>query len=55
MAAIHFNFNTYRKPKIKADRSKLIKVFYPKFKNAEATIKDVRVEQNFGMSLLLIS
>ena len=31
------------------DGSKAIKVFYPKFKNGEATIKDVRVKQNFGM------
>ncbi len=48
LAAIHFNNNLRRGVKCKDDGSKRIKIFYPKFKNGEATIKDVRVNQNFG-------
>ena len=28
-----------------------VKVSYPKFKNGEATVRDVRVESNFGKPL----
>ena len=48
LAAIHFNFNLMRDTKKKADGSEQIRVLYPKFKNGEASIRDIRIEQNFG-------
>lgn len=40
-----------RDVKKKADDSEQIRVLYPKFKNGEASIRDIRVEQNFGKKL----
>lgn len=51
LAAIHFNFNLMRDVKKKADDSEQIRVLYPKFKNGEASIRGIRVEQNFGKKL----
>ena len=48
LAAVHFNFNLLRDTKKKADGSEQIHVIYPKFKDGEATVRDVRIEQNFG-------
>ena len=48
LAAMHFNFNLNRDVRTNEDGSSQITVHYPKFKNGEATIKDVRVQQNFG-------
>ena len=48
LAVIHFNNNLNRDIKRKKDGSQQIKVVYPKFKNGEATTRDVRVKQTFG-------
>ena len=40
-----------RDVKKKADDSEQIRVLYPKFKNGEASIRGIRVEQNFGKKL----
>ena len=46
---MHFNFNLQReKDTRKADNQGKIKITYPKFKNGEATVRDVRVAPNFG-------
>lgn len=37
--------------KKKADDSEQIRVLYPKFKNGEASIRDIRIAQNFGKKL----
>lgn len=52
LAAVHFNFNLHRDVK-RADASgeERLKVSYPKFKNGEATVRDVKITQNFGMCL----
>ncbi|CAB3998933.1 Hypothetical predicted protein [Paramuricea clavata] len=47
LAVIHFNSNLQREKKTNPDKSERIKVSYPKFKNGEATIRSVRVAQNF--------
>ena len=48
MAAVHFNFNLHREVKRREkDGVERVKVSYPKFKNGEATVRDVRVESNF--------
>jgi hypothetical protein len=51
LAVIHFNSNLQREKKPNSDNSERIKVSYPKFKNGEATIRSVRVAQNFGRFL----
>ena len=52
LAAVHFNFNLQRDVKQReADGVERIKVSYPKFKNGEATVRDVRITQNFGKPL----
>ena len=48
LAVLHFNSNLQRDKKLNADNSERLKVTYPKFKNGEATIRSVRVAQNFG-------
>ena len=49
LAAVHFNFNLNRETqKRNTDDEERIKVSYPKFKNGEATVRDVRVQPNFG-------
>ena len=60
LAAVHYNFNLHRETKKRnADGEERIKVSYPKLKNGEATVRDVRVQPNFGeqawfFSLLLL-
>ncbi|XP_065068881.1 uncharacterized protein LOC135694119 isoform X2 [Rhopilema esculentum] len=47
LAALHFNFNLNREVKTNEDGTPQIAVHYPKFKNGEATIKEVKINQNF--------
>lgn len=49
LAAVHFNYNLHRDVKERnADEVERVKLSYPKFKNGEATVRDVRITQNFG-------
>ena len=49
LAAVHFNFNLQREVKHREkDGAERVKVCYPKFKNGEATVRNVRVTQNYG-------
>ncbi|CAB4018454.1 Hypothetical predicted protein, partial [Paramuricea clavata] len=49
LAVIHFNFNLRREMKRNdSDGSERVKISYPKFKNGEATVRNVRVAQNFA-------
>lgn len=49
LAAVHYNFNLQRETKKRnGDGEERIKISYPKFKNGEATVRDVRVQPNFG-------
>ncbi len=50
LAITHFNHNINREVKRRKDGTTRMKVSYPKFKNGEATVRDVRVIQNFGKS-----
>ncbi|XP_015749382.1 PREDICTED: uncharacterized protein LOC107329161 [Acropora digitifera] len=48
LAAVHFNFNLKRDVKHReTDGAERVKVCYPKFKNGEATVRNVRVTQNY--------
>ena len=48
MAVIHFNKNLRRDELVSQTGELKVKVVYPKFKNGEATVRSVRVQQNFG-------
>lgn len=49
LAAVHFNFNLQREVKCRDnDGSKRARVTYPKFKNGEATVQDIKIKPNFG-------
>lgn len=51
LAIMHFNFNLQRDLDIrKKDSQEKIKITYPKFKNGEATVRNVRVKPIFGKS-----
>lgn len=48
LAAVHFNFNLHRDVKRRnSDNTGQLKFTYPKFKNGEATVRDVRISLNF--------
>ena len=47
IAAIHFNQNLNRKAIKNPDGSEQHVVVYPKFKNGEATVRDVKVAANY--------
>ena len=49
LAALHFNFNLHRDNKVNQDGSVSLKVTYPKFKNGEATVRNRKIEPNFGI------
>lgn len=48
IAAMHFNLNLQRDIRKRPDGSDQVKVIWPKFKNGEATVRDVRVNPHFG-------
>ncbi|XP_073256636.1 uncharacterized protein [Porites lutea] len=47
LAALHFNYNLRREAKTNPDGTEKVKVSYPKYKNGEATVRSVKIEQNF--------
>ena len=49
LAVVHFNFNLRRQVKCKeSDGLERVRVSYPKFKNGEATVREVKVKADFG-------
>lgn len=55
LAALHFNYNVRREPrKDHTGRPKVV-VNYPKYKYGEGTVKESKVEQNYGMSMDIYS
>lgn len=48
LAIVHFNQNLHREVRTSQDGVAQVKIVYPKFKNGDATVRDVRVKQNFG-------
>ena len=51
LAVIHFNANLNRENKIK-NGVKQIHVAYPKFKNGDAVVRNVKVQQKFGIYVI---
>jgi len=54
LAALHFNYNLHREDKVNQDGSVSLKVTYPKFKNGEATVRNRKIEPNFGIYLFYL-
>ena len=55
MSALHFNYNLRRDSK-KDDKGRAkLKVVYPKFKGGEATVREMKVESNYGKKTLSYS
>ena len=52
LAALHFNQNLVRDVKKKASGSSQVKLNYPKFKNGVASVRDVRIQPNYGVLCL---
>ncbi len=49
MAVVHFNANLHRDVRERQkDKAEQIKVTYPKFKNGEATVRNVTIKQDFS-------
>ncbi|CAB4006731.1 uncharacterized protein LOC111334905 [Paramuricea clavata] len=46
-AATHFNYNLRRQSKVDMDGNVKLKVTYPKFKEGEATVREVKVVSNY--------
>eukprot|EP00794_Sanderia_malayensis_P004058 gene4058-biopygen2533 len=51
IAVLHFNENLLKEVKKKKDGSVRYAVSYPKFKNGEATVRELRIPSKFGNSL----
>ncbi|KAK3716293.1 hypothetical protein QZH41_014572 [Actinostola sp. cb2023] len=47
IASVHFNHNLHRDIRGNEDGTEQVRIVYPKFKNGEATVRNVRVEPNF--------
>ena len=52
LAALHFNYNLRREAKTNPDGTEKVKVSYPKYKNGEASVRSLKIEQNFGVPSL---
>ena len=48
LSAIHFNYNLRRENKVDDQGNIKVKVTYPKFKDGEATVREIKAEQNYG-------
>ena len=49
IASVHFNNSLLRDDRKNEDGTEQIKILYPKFKNVEATVENVKVKANYGM------
>jgi len=48
LAALHFNYNLNRESKLDDHGEPRLRVNYVKYKYGEATIKEVKIPQNYG-------
>ncbi|KAK3727224.1 hypothetical protein QZH41_020361, partial [Actinostola sp. cb2023] len=51
LSALHFNYNTKRDSKVDDHGRMKLTVTYPKFKGGDATVRELKVIQNYGNSL----
>ena len=52
LAALHFNYNLRRETKVDDQGQPRLHISYPKYKEGEATVREVRVATNYGKSLV---
>lgn len=55
LAALHFNYNVKRETKRDDQGKAVLHVFYPKFKDGEATVREVKVPSNYGTGYIHIN
>lgn len=55
LSAIHFNYNLKRENKLDDGGKPKVTVTYQKFKEGEPTVTEVKVEQNYGNYISLLS
>lgn len=48
LAALHFNYNVRRQARTGSDGKAKLKVYYPKYKYGEATVREHKVPHNYG-------
>ena len=48
LSAIHFNYDRRRENKVDDQGNIKVKVTYPKFKDGKVTVREIKVEQNYG-------
>ena len=53
LAALHFNFNLHRKVKKDKQGNIKLRLTHPKYKNGEATVRELREKQNYGKRYLI--
>ena len=54
LAVVHFNFNLQREVKHKqSDGTERVRISFPKFKNGEATVRNIKITPNFGKCKLV--
>ena len=51
LSALHFNHNLNREKKKNVNGETRLRVTYPKYKEGEASVKEVSVQGNFGKQL----
>lgn len=54
LAAIHFNYNLTRDNKVNDNGEAKLKLVYPKFKDGDATVREVKVTSDYGKYTLLM-
>ena len=50
LSALHFNYNRNRAAKIDDNGQPKLTVSYAKFKGGEATVRELKVEPNYGIN-----
>lgn len=48
LAALHFNYNLRRETKKDVNGKAKLRLVYPKFKEGNATVREVKVASNYG-------
>ena len=50
MSALHFNYNAKRESKVNDHGQTKLTIDYPKFKGGDATVREMKADQNYGNS-----
>ena len=50
LSALHFNYNAKRESKVNDHGQTKLTIDYPKFKGGDATVREMKADQNYGNS-----